>query len=464
MKKLLAIILTLIASISCFAFTACDGGNDGDLSNQETATLYKDIAVQMWQKIGVSNPTISKSASANSGLSTYGVVIPDKKTETNEEGPVYNIKVNASDAAGIIYLMGNLYADQNYVTTNGVACFDVSYEVYGEHMNQTLCLRSEINKSDEKVIFEAIVITPAYSSVSYTYAEIYYNFNTSTLKSCRFIMSWDGEYVDMALTEDGRYMWYEPTSADNFTSAVDAMFSDFDQKRLSLTKLTANFDRQMQDYVAVSMTAKGQLQNGGNNGGNGGNGDNGGNDVIQGGEETDKPIGPTEPINQQVSETVWNGYLNLTDEECFYYSLHYGESMSNSINYRCQGNNLEKITCENFAEVSFEIFTKEADKYFKYSMDVHTKEMTTTEIDKQTYDAVFAEMKVDFSQIFVQSEFEYQEMIGCYTLSQLNEMNEIFVRFNDGKLESISYYKNGIQYSYNFYFENTTVEVPRFEK
>ena len=136
MKKLLILLLSLITAISCCSFTACLGG-DGSMSNSQVASLYKDIAMQMWQRIGVSNPTSVQSAEA-SGLSTYSA-IPDKKTETNEQGPIYNIKINASDSAAIIYLMGRLYSNENYVLTDNVACFDVSYIVYGEQMSQTLC-------------------------------------------------------------------------------------------------------------------------------------------------------------------------------------------------------------------------------------------------------------------------------------------------------------------------------------
>ena len=144
------------------------------------------MAVQMWSKIGA-----TVTLPEPTGNSNFAVVVPDKKVETQDEGAIHNIQHNAKDAGGIMYLMSLLYAHEGYVTVDGLAGFDATYNQLGEGITQTIYLNTAINKDTGNVNFEALVYTPQYNACGYTNAEFTFDFTTSTLIECRFMMGND---------------------------------------------------------------------------------------------------------------------------------------------------------------------------------------------------------------------------------------------------------------------------------
>lgn len=469
MKKFFAIIISLLVAISCFAFTACSKDDDsGELNKQEVSSMYRTMAVQMWNKIGVSDPTVSMTGATgySAKASKFSTTLPDLKTETDNEGHIHNIKYNANDTAGIMYLLSLLYANENFVPTNGIAHFDVSYTVLGEETEQTMYMRSEIDKEASSVLFEVMVSTPKYGVDSYTRAYINFNFETSTLISCRFIMSWDEDCIDMELTADGRYMYYEKVQEDEFSIAVDAMIADFRQQYSAVPKLSANFGTEMQAYIDASGLGKAQLQGSSSEGGEGGGDVGGENGGVTGGDVTqEEGMKPTVPVQQQVSADVWENFLNLTNFESFHFMFSYGEMAGppSFINYNCNGGILEKITTNGSGVMEkMEYYSLEGGEYYLYTLQGESKVASKVPIDKTTYDNAFAEMKKDYSQFFVQSEFEYSEESGMYFLSQCPELgiSSVSIAFTNNALSNIGYSIQEMQYSLAFFFEEVPIRLP----
>ena len=110
-KKLLSVLLALVFTLPCmFSLAACKGdGESEELTNAQMSTIYKDVAVETWSKLGVSDPTTPAQASAMS------VTIPDKKVETSDANSVLNIKMNANSMAGLMYMLSLLYQNENHV-------------------------------------------------------------------------------------------------------------------------------------------------------------------------------------------------------------------------------------------------------------------------------------------------------------------------------------------------------------
>lgn len=246
MKKLLKgfMALALVFS-SLFVVTACGKDDDSQpLTKAELSTLYKEVALETWESLGVEDPTVSTTALLAN--------IVDKKNETTDANSIANIKANANSMAGLIYMVSLLYANENFETTNNVAKFDADIVIESQTFAQSYVLKTSLDKENNKVYLEALVTVMG--SVQYSNLEVDYDFATKTLKSYRFVTNVDviGQYVDMGLTADGKYMWYDTTSeTDEFAVAVEAEKTALTTAANSVTKLTTKFSSEIQTYMNV---------------------------------------------------------------------------------------------------------------------------------------------------------------------------------------------------------------------
>ena len=153
---------------------------------------------------------------------------------------------------GKIYMVSLLYANDNFETTNNVAKFDVDIVIESQTYSQSYVLETSLDKKNNKVYLEALVTVMG--SVQYSNLEVDYDFKTKTLKSYRFVTNVDviGQYVDMGLTADGKYMWYDTTNAtDEFAVAVEAEKTALTIASNNVTKLTTKFSSEIQVYMDV---------------------------------------------------------------------------------------------------------------------------------------------------------------------------------------------------------------------
>lgn len=242
-KKFLSFIMALFIMIPCMmVFSACTPNEEPPLTNAELSVIYKEIAVGAWEKIGVDDPTQTAQ------LMT---AIPDFKSETTVAGQIQNIKVNANSTAGMLYMLSLLYGNENFITTNNIAVFDAHTTIMNEEVDQNYVLRSSINKLTNKVYLEAVITTKG--TKQYSNFEADYNFETKELIAFRFCSS-IGEFgfVDMALTEDNKYLWYEPQSAsDQYAVALLAKRDALEESASGIEKLNSSFDAEIQAYMTV---------------------------------------------------------------------------------------------------------------------------------------------------------------------------------------------------------------------
>ena len=230
---------------SVFAVAGC--GKDDDpqpLTKAELSVLYKEVALETWESLGVDDPTVSSAALLAN--------IVDKKTETTDQNSINNIKNNANSMAGLIYMVSLLYANDNFETTNNVAKFDADIVIESQTYSQSYVLKTSLDKENNKLYLEVLVTVMG--SVQYSNLEVDYNFETKTLKAYRFVTNVDvmGQYVDMGLTADGKYMWYDTTSTtDEFAVAVEAEKAALTTAANNVTKLTTKFSSEIQVYMDV---------------------------------------------------------------------------------------------------------------------------------------------------------------------------------------------------------------------
>lgn len=247
-KGFMAIIM-----IFCGLFTVSGCGKDDEkaLTNAQLSALYKEVALETWESLGVDDPTVSTAQLAN---------VVDKKTETTDQNAINNIKVNANSMAGLIYMVSLLYSNEKFQTTNNIAKFDADITIESQSFSQSYVLKTSLDKKNNKVYLEALVTVMG--SVQYSNLEVNYDFKTNTLKAYRFITNVDviGQYVDMGLTEDNKYMWYETTNVtDEFAVAVETNKTQLTASSNEVTKLTTKFNSEIQNYMDVIQKAMSEM-------------------------------------------------------------------------------------------------------------------------------------------------------------------------------------------------------------
>lgn len=240
-NKILCLIMALFIFAPCvMMLSACTPNEEPPLTNVELAAIYKDIADSTWEKMDIQNPTTSLMSA-----------IPDFKTETSDADQVENIKLNANGMAGLLYMLGLLYENENFITTNNIAVFDANISIMQTNTIQNYILSSSIDKSLNKLYLEAVITTMG--NKQYSNLEADYNFETKELISFRFCSS-IGEFafVDMALTEDNKYMWYETDSAsDEYAVSLLAKRDNFEASAVNIEKLSVFFDNEVQVYMDI---------------------------------------------------------------------------------------------------------------------------------------------------------------------------------------------------------------------
>ena len=102
-----------------------------------------------------------------------------------------------------------------------------------------------IDMDNNKVYLQAAITTMG--MVQYSSVEADYDFDKEELKAYRFYSNVMTSFVDMALTEDNKYMWYETsTESDDVASAITAKKQEFLNRSAEISKLESSFDEEIQ--------------------------------------------------------------------------------------------------------------------------------------------------------------------------------------------------------------------------
>lgn len=239
-----------------FGLVGCGGDPGEPPTREELATIYKEIAVSTWEKLGLDDPTAPALAS---GLAA----VPDKKVETQEEHQVQNIQMNANTMAGLMYMVSLLYSNENFVTTNDIAIFDANVTIMGDQYLQHFVLKTKLDKQNNKLYLETA--TTVNSVEQYSNVEVDYDFENDQLISYRFYANILDSFVDMSLTAQNKYMWYEcEGTTDTFAAAVLAQKAEFKQSAEAVEQLTSNFDTEIQTYMAIVEECAEEIRNSSN--------------------------------------------------------------------------------------------------------------------------------------------------------------------------------------------------------
>lgn len=249
-KRIISFLLATMLVIPCLlVFTACgkqnpgNTGGGGEMTRAEISATYKEIAGNTLEAFGYQNPFAPQA---------MAITIPDQKVETTDPHAIANIDNNAKTGAGIIYMISLLYENDAFVTTNGIAIFNATINMFGDDYEQNYVIKSSLDVPNNKVYIEAIITVGG--SEQYSNAVLSYDFTAKELISFRFVscLEFMNMGVDMELTADGRNMWYEAQTADDpvFIALVN-MKNQFKTSAESVTPLTEDFSTECQTYFDV---------------------------------------------------------------------------------------------------------------------------------------------------------------------------------------------------------------------
>lgn len=268
MKKFLSFLL-IICTVITFAFTlvACgeEKGGDGTgegageessavMTRQELSVVYKEIAVGVWEKVGIDDPTIEAEAQ-NASLLRAKII--DKKAEVPDEQKLKNIKGNAGSMASVIYLLSELYANENFVTVEQTAKFKATASIMEQTFNYDFTIKAQIENNNDKLYLELITKTSNQSGQpmgeQYSNLVIDYDFDTKTVKGFRFSSAnGDSFFVDMALTTDNKYTWYETMDkTDNFAVELFSAKTALENAAATIETIATPFNAEYQRYTAA---------------------------------------------------------------------------------------------------------------------------------------------------------------------------------------------------------------------
>lgn len=254
MKKLLCVVLSILLIIPCaISLVACGGKTAADFdSPEELSTLYKDLAENLLEKLGYQIKDQTAEASA------FSASVPNKKQEATDPEVVTEIRMNSKGAAGIIYMISLLYANENYLPTDdGVATFDVNVSMQDFTFLQTYTFKPTLDIENEKIYLEWLMrreIMPGMDQLQYGFAEFDVDFDDAEVKAFSYysaVYPLD-LYVDMAMTEDGKSLIYQTEDpTDDFVVAVTAKKDAFLQEVSTVQKLEYDFSEEVQTYFTM---------------------------------------------------------------------------------------------------------------------------------------------------------------------------------------------------------------------
>lgn len=220
-------------------------------TNEELSKQYKDIALALWESIGIEDPTKNQPQAV-----VTSAKFPEIKGETTDKSKIKNIHTNANTAAGIFYMISLLYENLDFELTDGVAYFDAvcSMTIGGQTIvnDYTFKIKPILDIANSLVKLELSSLVAGMTQ--YSYMEMNFDFDKNNLKSYKFysMIVEIENIVGMSLTEDGKYLFSAPeNNSDPFAVKVKECKELFDATTKNVEKLTGDYNQEMQTYFDV---------------------------------------------------------------------------------------------------------------------------------------------------------------------------------------------------------------------
>lgn len=263
-QKILSFVLAICLIIPCaFALVGCEDQPPANppttLTATEKATIYKDVAVETWEKIGVNDPTVETA-----GISITPFSIPDLREEAQGTYEETMVRMN-SNSVGILYFIGLLYENSTFSLTNGVAKFEADSMAGPYEVHLVITMQPNIDIDNNKVSLKLITETTDKETgdtlgSQFALFEANYNFETHTLNTFRLSSTTPGMYIDLGIDAQGKYLFYATEDATtDFAVAIDSSYNQMKTATASISKLVDSYTQEFAEYNKIIQRVQQQI-------------------------------------------------------------------------------------------------------------------------------------------------------------------------------------------------------------
>ncbi len=252
MKKVLSLFLTILLAV-CFSLglVGCKEKPKTGMTMQEASAIYKQAAKSGWEMLGYNDPTEVSTAEA-SGTTTMSArnintLFPDFTLEDFEEGN-RTILGNLARTNLYVNLLGDLYANENFVLTDKIVTFNVSSTFGGPTaLEVEVSIYAKIDKANDTIYVEAAYLPAATGSYNFFIINMGYDFDAKQTTDFRSIYYEPGYiFNDQKYTAEGKCYIAASSELPQYQESLDNYVNDFVSRKESGVFLTANFDEEFQ--------------------------------------------------------------------------------------------------------------------------------------------------------------------------------------------------------------------------
>lgn len=243
-KKILGFVLAVsLTVVGAFALTGCSGGNE--MSREQLSSSFKEVSSAAYSKLGFEKEQSSTVASLFS--------IPEVGSEVDINGmDAKFLKANAIACVALVDMVGDLYANEDFVVTDNAVTFTIS----NNNKDANLTILPKLDKVANKAELQ-MVLDMSSDSYAYYYFDMNYDFEAKTLNSftIHIVLSFSGKdsYQCQRMVGDKFYMTDNPEK--EYVDAVAEIKTDYITKKQAAVVLTASFQKEFDVYTAVSQKA-----------------------------------------------------------------------------------------------------------------------------------------------------------------------------------------------------------------
>ncbi len=254
MKKVLSLFLMVLLTV-CFSLglVACKEKPTTGMTMQEASAICKQAAKSGWAMLGYNDPTEDATAQVSGATAmsarSINTLFPDFTSEDDERSVILR---NLATTNLYVYLIGDLYANKNFVLTDKIVTFNVSVQSHSGSSNVELSMYAKIDKANDNIYLEYGVPS---GPDRYTYfaVDIGYDFDAKQTTDFRSIYYEPG-YVfnDQKYTADGECYIAMSDKLPLYQESLDNYVNEFISRKESGVFLTANFNEEWQRIIDLA--------------------------------------------------------------------------------------------------------------------------------------------------------------------------------------------------------------------
>ncbi len=244
-KKMLTVFIAIMSFFTLVFAPACTTLPPSGMTKAELSVTYKTVAQQMWSMLGVVNPTQSTLS-----LSTTASLPSDKHEVTG--GAKEQYKTGASVTVGVVNLVGDLFANDNFVKTDKPVIFYVnSITSVTNSEIVKICVLPKVDEVNDVVKLE-LTMQGEKLGMNYYNFTINYDFEATTNNTSSFrVVVKSNDSISDYIVENGAFYFNNACYTETYEEALDEIIQDFSSACSAGKSLSASFQTEYDTYLRL---------------------------------------------------------------------------------------------------------------------------------------------------------------------------------------------------------------------